>query len=210
MAHLGVTAPSNSSWTRKTSLPVIACLRCYSTRFGFCSVTGLDSVSCLQWEFCRSSSTYLLPRVPALSDNQWPSLVVPEGVAPDVGNSAIKPSTSSLVGTTSRSIRPTTLVRAKLRNRGVRTNRTAAHRRGQQAKQVFAGERIRPGSIGDDVLTLRAGRHRQARQDLGIDGLDLVITVPENVEDGNPPQRPSYVVQQQVALAEDLGRPDMA
>ena len=36
----------------------------------------------------------------------------------------------------------------------------AAHRRGQQAKQVFTGERFRPGG-GDDVLTLTAGRQHQ-------------------------------------------------
>ena len=35
------------------------------------------------------------------------------------------------------------------------------HRRGQQEKQVFEGERIRPDGVGDDVLTLTAGRQQQ-------------------------------------------------
>ena len=36
--------------------------------------------------------------------------------------------------------------------------RRASHRRGQQPKQVFVGEPFRPGGLGDDVLTLTAGR----------------------------------------------------
>ena len=37
------------------------------------------------------------------------------------------------------------------------------HRRGQQAKQVFAGERIRPGGVGDDILTLTAAHGEKGR-----------------------------------------------
>ena len=83
-----------------------------------------------------------------------------------------------------------------------------AHRRGQQAKQFLEGEGLRPGGVANGVLPPRTGRHRLGRQVFGVDGLKLVVAIPEDGENRKTPQGPGHVVQQQVALTEDQGGPD--
>ena len=79
------------------------------------------------------------------------------------------------------------------------------YHRGQQAKQSLEGKCFRPGGVGDKVFTQTTSRHRLGSQVLGIDGLNRVVAAPE---DGEAPQGPGHVVQQQIALAEEQGGPD--
>ena len=88
--------------------------------------------------------------------NQSLNLVSPVGPLSEVSSPAISPSTSP--GSAPRraaAVRPDGSGLSSGTQAYALTGR-AAHRRGQQAKQVFTGERFRPGGIGDDVLTLTA------------------------------------------------------
>ena len=88
---------------------------------------------------------------PALSSSQPANLVVPAGAAWEVSNPAMRPSTSSLVSTTSRSSRPASRVRAKPRDGGVCTSRTraftpeASSRSNSSKVNVYTAQRRRRG-----------------------------------------------------------------
>ena len=121
----------------------------------------------------------------------------------------MSPITSSWVSATSRISRPTSRVRARPADGGVWTSRARTpYRRGEQAKQLLEGERVRPGSVGHGVLAWRASRHRLGRKVFGVDGLDRVVAAPIDGEDREAPQGPGHVVEQQVAFAEYQGQPD--
>ena len=64
------------------------------------------------------------------------------------------------------------------------------------------------GGVGDGVPALRASLHRLDRKVFDVDGLDRIIAVPVDEEDRKAPQRPSHVVEKQVADPEDQRRPD--
>ena len=83
-----------------------------------------------------------------------------------------------------------------------------AHRGRQQAKQGLEGERVRPRSVGDGALALRAIRNRLGRKVFNVDGLHLVVAAPADGKYREAPKRPGDVVEQQVALAEHQGGPD--
>ena len=102
------------------------------------------------------TSRYCCPMASPLLCNQSLNLVSPVGPLSEVSSPAISPSTSP--GSAPRraaAVRPDGSGLSSGTQAYALTGR-AAHRRGQQAKQVFTGERFRPGGIGDDVLTLTA------------------------------------------------------
>ena len=75
-------------------------------------------------------------------------------------------------------------------------------------KQGLEGEPVRPCCVGDGVSLLRTSLHRLRRKVFGVDGLDCLVAVPVDGEHREAAQRPDHVVQQQVAVSEDQGRPD--
>ena len=112
----------------------------------------------------------------------------------------MRPTTSSRVSAMSRISRPTSPVKARPTRGGVVQEPSSdAHSGGQQAKQGLEGERVRPGSVGHGALAQRASFHRLGRKVFDVDRLDRIVAAPVDGEDGEAPQRPGHVVEQQVA-----------
>ena len=100
----------------------------------------------------------------------------------------MRPSTSSRVSAMSRISRPTSPVKARPTRGGVCRNhlRTPIDEASRRSRGL-EGERVRPGSVGNGVLALRTSLHRLGRKVFDVDGLDRIVAVPVDGEDGKAP-----------------------